>query len=359
MNGYDVHLIGSIPLRNAREVFKVVSSLLGSKLPRIPDGETGERSQWLGWIGPVFANNPDFEATGQVSRVHATSDPRPLHRIKPSVGIRDLHFGNLRIADEAIASFKDFQELKTAGVIPKRCRFQVSIANPISVVHRFVVDEDQPAAVAAYERAMVAEIDKIVAHIPPDELAIQLDVAQHVFKPLETGEPNRFGASRQEMMSAYSSMAIRWGNAVPSGVELLYHLCYGNNAGRHAVEPATLDVQVAFANALSVGICRDISLIHMSVPCDRDDAAYFEPLRRLRLRSETRIALGLIHDTDGIAGTRHRMGVASNYLRDFLIATECGFGRRPPNTIFALLQIHAELAGVSGSDTVKGPELRS
>lgn len=348
MSSYDVHLVGSIPLRNAREVFEVVSSLLGPRLPRLPDGETGERSQWLGWIAPIFANHPDFEATGQMSRVHATSDPRPLHRIKPGVRVRNLHFDNLRIADEAIASFKDFQELKAAGVIAKQCRFQVSIANPISVVHRFVVDEDQPAVVDAYERAMLAEIDKLAAYIPADQLAIQLDVAQHVFKPLETGEQNRFGASRQEMMSAYSSMAIRWGNAVPPGVELLYHLCYGNNAGRHAVEPATLDVQVDFANALSVRIARDISLIHMSVPCDRDDDAYFEPLRRLDLRAETRVALGLIHDTDGVAGTQRRMAVAGKYLRDFLIATECGFGRRPANTISELLRIHAELAGLAG-----------
>jgi len=346
MRGYDVHLVGSIPLRDAREVFAVVGSKLGPRLRRIPDGETGERSQWLGWIAPIFTHHPAFEPTGDMSRVHATSDPRPLHRIRPGFAPENLQFDNLRIADHAIVSFAEFQEMKRTGILPPQCRFQVSLANPISVVHRFVVDEFQEAAVAAYERAMIAEIDKMAAHIPADQLAIQLDIAQHVFKPLETGDANRFGRSRQEMLSAYGAMAIRWGNAVPPGVELLYHLCYGNNAGRHAVEPASLEVQVDFANALSAGIGRSIDLVHMSVPRDRDDDAYFAPLQRLDLRPETRIALGLVHATDGVEGSRRRIATAERYLPAFLIATECGFGRRPPGSIPRLLDIHAELAGI-------------
>ena len=84
----------------------------------------------------------------------------------------------------------------------------------------------------------------------------------------------------------------------------------------------------------------------MSVPRDRHDDAYFEPLRQLKLRPETRIALGLIHQTDRVAGTRRRIAKAEKYLSDFLIATECGFGRRPPESIPPLLEIHAEAAGV-------------
>lgn len=84
----------------------------------------------------------------------------------------------------------------------------------------------------------------------------------------------------------------------------------------------------------------------MSVPRERHDDAYFAPLRLLKVRPETRIALGLIHQTDGVAGTRRRIATAEKYLNDFLIATECGFGRRPPESIPQLLDIHAEVAGV-------------
>jgi len=36
-----VHLVGSIPLASAEEVFRTGSSILGERLRRIPDGETG------------------------------------------------------------------------------------------------------------------------------------------------------------------------------------------------------------------------------------------------------------------------------------------------------------------------------
>jgi methionine synthase II (cobalamin-independent) len=347
MKGYDVHFVGSIPLKDARDVFTTVSRQLGPRLPRLPDGETGERSQWLGWIAPVFATHPLLEPTGESSRVHADSDPRPLHRVRPGVAAADVHFDNLRIAETALASYREFAGLKAAGATPARCRFQAGIANPVSVVHRFVAEADQDALVAAYERAMLVEIAALAAAVPHDQLAIQFDVAQHVFTPLETGQANRYGRTREEMLKTFSASAIRWGNAVPAGVELVYHLCYGDNAHRHAVEPASLAVQVDFANALCAGIGRSIELIHMSVPRNRDDEAYFEPLRRLALQPETRLALGLVHYTDGVAGTRRRIATAEKYVSNFLIATECGFARRPRDTIPELLRIHAEVAGIA------------
>jgi hypothetical protein len=149
------------------------------------------------------------------------------------------------------------------------------------------------------------------------------------------------------MMRALSAMTVRWGNAVPADIELLFHLCYGDNAHRHVVEPATLDVAVDFANAISAGIGRSIQLIHMPVPRDRSDEAYFVPLKRLELHPETRICLGLVHLTDGVEGTRRRIAVARKFRDDFLVATECGFGRRPPETIAELLRVHAEVAGVA------------
>ena len=81
----------------------------------------------------------------------------------------------------------------------------------------------------------------------------------------------------------------------------------------------------------------------MPVPAERSDDDYFRPLERLELDPHTRLFLGLVHDSDGVAGTRRRMATAAKFARDFGIATECGFGRRPPETIPNLLRIHAEL----------------
>ena len=103
---------------------------------------------------------------------------------------------------------------------------------------------------------------------------------------------------------------------------------------------------VEFANRLTRLVTRPIQLIHMPVPRNRTDDRYFEPLKRLQRSPATELSLGLVHFTDGVEGAKARMATARKYVPDFSIATECGFGRRRPETIPELLRIHAEVARV-------------
>lgn len=80
------------------------------------------------------------------------------------------------------------------------------------------------------------------------------------------------------------------------------------------------------------------------VPRNRSDAAYFAPLRSLHLHPETELYLGLVHITGGVEGTLERIKAAQQFVSDFGVATECGFGRRPPDTIPELLRIHSQVA---------------
>jgi len=108
------------------------------------------------------------------------------------------------------------------------------------------------------------------------------------------------------------------------------------------IEPTDMGDMVEFANRLSRTIKRPVDLIHMPVPRNRADDAYFAPLKQLR--PETELCLGLVHHTDGVAGSKQRLATAEKYAEKFSIATECGFGRRDPRTIPELLHIHAEVA---------------
>jgi hypothetical protein len=58
----------------------------------------------------------------------------------------------------------------------------------------------------------------------------------------------------------------------------------------------------------------------------------------------TRIFLGLIHFTDGLEESLRRLRVAEQFIRDFGVASECGFGRRDPQTIRDLLIPHEAVA---------------
>jgi hypothetical protein len=49
------HLVGSVPLPDAETVFRTLSSGLGERLRRLPDGETGPSADWIVWQYPVLS----------------------------------------------------------------------------------------------------------------------------------------------------------------------------------------------------------------------------------------------------------------------------------------------------------------
>jgi hypothetical protein len=339
-----VHLVGSVPLSGARDVFAAVSKALGPHLKRIPDGETGERSDWITWLEPIFANDPALEKSDEVFRVHAGAKAHTRYRLKPGKSVSDIAFENLFYADIAGRSFAEFAALKRQGIVPKNCRFQIDLVPAHSVVWLFLQGDLQRPVDPVYNAALKREIDKIAAVLPHDQIAIQFDVASAVFARLQRNEPNAYGRDRDEMLATFAGILAELAEHVSPAIELLFHFCYGDANHKHAVEPVDMTDMVDMANRLSADIRRPIYLIHMPVPRDRADDAYFMPLERLHLRSETELSLGLVHYTDGLAGTRARLATAERHVRDFSIATECGFGRRNPATIADLLRIHAEAA---------------
>lgn len=340
----NVHLVGSVPLASAHDVFVTVSAALGPRLLRLPDGETGERSDWIAHLEPIFARHPALEKSGEVFRLHATAPARTRYRLRPGVSAKDVAFDNLFYADFALRSYQVFARLKQQGKVPRHCRFQVDLVPAHSVLWLFLQEELHQALDPIYNDALRHEIDKIARAIPHDQLAIQFDVASAVFARLQRNEPSPYGRDKEEMLATFTTILAGLADHVPAGIELMFHFCYGDSNHRHVVEPVDMGDMVNLANRLARAVKRSIELIHMPVPRDRCDDGYFEPLKRLALGAGTQLCLGLVHSTDGIAGTRRRLATAEKYVQNFAIATECGFGRRPVETIPELLRIHAAAA---------------
>jgi hypothetical protein len=329
----DVHLVGSVPGESAAEVLEKVSAALGPHIKRIPDGETGERADWIVWLEPVFANSPALEKSDEVFRLHATATPRIRYRLKPGRSAADVRFNNLFYADIAERSYRDFARLKREGKIPAHCRFQIDLVPAHSVIWLFLQDDLHAPLDPVYNEAL-----------KHDQIAIQFDVASAVFARLERNDRSSYGRGKDETRETFARILIDLASHVPADIELLFHFCYGDSNHKHVVEPTDMADMVAMANRLTDGIERSIQLIHMPVPRDRSDDAYFAPLQNLRLKPATELSLGLVHHTDGVAGTGRRLAAAEKRVKNFSIATECGFGRRRPETIPELLRIHAEVA---------------
>ena len=188
-----VHLVGSVPLNDARSVFETVSAALGPKLKRIPDGETGERSDWITWLEPAFAGNPALEKSDELFRIHATGTARIRYRLQAWQTVEDVSFGNLFYADIAKASYAEFAALKRAGKDCARC--EISNRSGAGAFSDLAVLAGRSASAVdpIFNKALKHEIDKIAASLPHDQIAIQFDVASAVFARLQRNEPNAYG----------------------------------------------------------------------------------------------------------------------------------------------------------------------
>jgi hypothetical protein len=340
---HPVHLVGSVPLADPDAVFRALSRTIGSLAPRLPDGETGVRARWMGWLEPLFADNPDFVHDGGTVTSRSTGAVTRRYRPRPGVAPEVVRFAGLRHAEIAIESYRAFADLKRQGVVAPACRYQFALAHPYAVVHRYVEAEFQAAILPVYERALLDQLRRIFAAVPHGQLAIQWDIASAIFTSLQLGDRTIFGSSKAELHPAFAAISTRIGEAIPAAVDLLYHFCYGSSGNRHTVEPLDMGDMVEQANRISAAIQRPVQLFHMPVPVERDDEAYFGPLAALRLKPGAAPCLGLVHDQDGMDGTQRRMEAARKFVKDFFIATECGFGRRNPESLEALLRLHAEI----------------
>jgi hypothetical protein len=190
----------------------------------------------------------------------------------------------------------------------------------------------------AYERSLSRDLDRIVAVVPHDDLSIQWDICQEVLV-LEGYFPTRPPDYRERIFA----LLARLGDAVPADVELGYHLCYGSPADQHLVMPKDTAILAELARAILARVKRRVDFLHLPVPRERDDAAYFVPLRDLALPPELRLYLGLLHHGDR-EGDRRRIDTARGALGAFGVATECGWGRGEPARLPGLLESHRHAA---------------
>ncbi len=334
-----VHLVGSIPFADAEEVFRTVSSTLAGNVSRIPDGETGERRFFIDWhIGVIAAQREHLE---WVSPPPDVQKQTPSFRLRPGVDPADVSFGPFGYARWAQESYATFARLKQEGVIASDVRFQVNLPAPLTPVRGFFADDETRNALEGrYEEALLGEASQIVEAIPEGELALQWDVCTEM--AIWEGEYAAYypGDAKEGILQRL----LRCADVATSDADLGFHLCYGDYQHRHFMEPTTLRPSVEMINGVAAAASRPVSYVHMTVPRSRDDEAYYAPLSELQLDPETEVFLGLLHLTDGVAGAERRIAVAERALADFGVATECGFGRRPVESITTLLDIHRQIA---------------
>jgi hypothetical protein len=328
-------LVGSIPVETAEQAFRQVGAPLGPWLAYMPDGEVGERSYWIdGLAYRVFNGHPEIET---IKRPAPDDDgvewwkPRGRHdefafRVKP--GIKKVRFGDpgwrLGYTRDAVNSYAIFRALKKEGVIPAHVRFQVCLPLSYSAVTYFFPEPgDVEKVVPGITDAFRAEIAKMVELIPPEDLAIQWDLAiEHRLIENKMAEDRKAGQREAERVMAPAGEI-----AIPNAVALGHHACFGTLNGWPSRQPANLEGAVLLLNAAIAASNRRVDFLHIPTLGSTEDA-FFAPLKDLKVGS-ARTYIGAIHHLHGAKGLRAQLDAVRKYLPKFGLAAPCGWGRAP------------------------------
>ncbi|HEY8580784.1 MAG TPA: hypothetical protein VIL72_12915 [Beijerinckiaceae bacterium] len=339
---HGVMLVGSIPYETAREAMETFGGALGASLRTLPDGEVGWRRFWITRVHfQVLAVHPDLEVVQHPRRDDGVErifphDAGDNWNFRVRDGVSRVVFGHpgwrLGYHQDAVNSYEMFKALKARGAIPADLRFQVSMPSAVSALppRVFPTPGDLEKVLPGYEDAVRAELAAIAAYVPHNELAVQWDCS--------TEMQNVYGAADDrvdEVIARDLASIRRLSEELPADVELGFHLCFGTLGGWPRFAPDSPDRAVRLARAFIAGAGRRVDLMHVPL-LDRVDEAYYAPLAQLG-GTGARVYLGMIHAMDTL---ERRVALARAVLPDFGLAAYCGFGRRPPDELAAILRDH-------------------
>ncbi|WP_167100276.1 hypothetical protein [Mycobacterium sp. DL592] len=328
------YVTGSINVPTVEDAFRLVGARLQPGVSRVPDGEPGDRANWVFTQADHFLNNPTLDVVGDRARV------------RPGVAVS---FGPVDYHSIAAESYAKFRQARESGVLQEGSRFLVSIPTPFNAVNSFVEFDDRVEVAAAYEQALRHSVDAVQDAIPPADLAIQWDL------PTELATIEGWFENPYDGFEPIFAATARVADWVHDDAELTFHLCYGDSkfgaspfmgeppnaeaaarGGRHIL-PRDASTIVAVSNGLSRHVSRRIDAIQAATVAAWTKRAHWQPLADLALEPETEFYLGLLHAEDGAQGAAARAAVAAEFLPDFGLSTECGLGRHSAEQLEAVL----------------------
>jgi len=352
MSPTHAHFNGSVNLADADSVMREIATRVPSGLRRVPDGETGDRGNWIFFQMQKFLQSPLLVPARPPGAAEGDYEQVPQVRLADGVDPAQMTWPDLGYAGAYLGSYATFAALRREGVIPVGVRFQVEYPTPLASIGAYVVPGQQQALLGSYERAMFADLGRLLAAVPHAEVAVQWDVAVE-FGILEEA----FAPGGAQAFDAIVAGLARCVDQVPAEVPVGLHLCYGDYGHQHFKQPQSLALQVRVLNAVTAAAGRVVSFVSFTVPQYQRQESYFAPLTGLTagLGTELNFALVPYHPADqepGTTGDQVRLidaalAASPGGSRAWGICTECGMGRVDREDIPALLDLYHQIIATS------------
>ena len=217
-----VHFNGSVNLADTETVMREIASRVPSGLRRVPDGETGDRGNWIYYQLQKFMQWPSLTMAQLGDAGQGNYRQPPQLRVADGVDPAGVTWPDLGYADAYLESYQTFAALREQSVIPTGVRFQVEYPTPLASISAYIVPDQQAALLDSYEQAMFADLGRVLTAIPPGDVAVQWDVAVE-FGVLESA----FGPGGAQAFDAIVEGLVRCVDQVPAEIPASLHLCYG------------------------------------------------------------------------------------------------------------------------------------
>ncbi len=338
-----VHLVGTIPAEDTRDALRLVLDTVGDRVADwLPDGETGNRSDWITRLVQNLDNHPDLERSrdGDWSDYEST----PSYRVKKGHSFDSVE---LDYYENFTASWPEFKvardELHRTDLA-----FQVGIPGPLDVA--FASFGFNPIAalrnVKPFEDATVSEIRRI-HEVAGDEVVYQIEI------PIELEVLLR-------MPAAVRAWGVRWlarrvlrivGRS-PEGTRWGFHICVGDMNHKAFSQLKDSGPAVLLANKLAALFPSGRTLEFVHMPFAHADVApvtepaFYAPLSGLDLPDSVTFVAGFVHETqDDDTQEQIRAMIESHVGAVVDVAAACGLGRRNRELATSNLELSRRLTG--------------
>src|ERR1700733_7825617 len=118
-----VHFNGSVNLADAESVMREIVSRVPSGVRRIPDGETGDRGNWIFFQMQKFLQSPSLVPARPANVAVGDYEQLPQLRLAEGVDPAEMRWPDLGYAEAYLGSYETFSALREEGMIPGGVRF--------------------------------------------------------------------------------------------------------------------------------------------------------------------------------------------------------------------------------------------
>jgi hypothetical protein len=319
------HLVGSLPADDAEQAMRMALKAEGPRMHSLPDGETGERLNWIIHIIEGLREHPDLD----VAKEGEWADYDDLTRLKVRRGHRlsgdTLDFGHVKAFDESYPIFTRTRE----ELGHPELAFQVGIPGDFDMA-LFTLGPTGPFRYRAPFRAATLNEIRAIHGRAGSDVVFQIEV------PAELVFVARMPGPLQRVMARYLAGGIaRLVRESPPETRFGIHLCLGdmNHKALAAMRDAAPVVRLANAIVRAWPDGRRLEYIHAPFAAAREpprtDRAWYAPLSRLRLPPGTRFIAGFAHEDQELADQLKIRSMIDELIGQRVdVATACGLGRR-------------------------------